>query len=229
MGSFGCGALSRCSFNFSGICLSLSCAINSVCISQFSLSVNERYTCLWKFTPCNFLSFPGSVHSHTWTKYVGLRFLHLHRDIMHTHTHTPIIKHVKTLVHAQLGDVKHQAEVSQGCHFPGVFFYFVCLFWVFWGWAGGMSEASSGSGSPQSSTGPSNWRSWRNHVVTSVCASRQKDSSKGTHVWFLWFDKFTFAKKKKDKRQKKKIGPAWGREGGVLFRTRPWNKQGTFS
>lgn len=46
---------------FSGICLSLSCAINSVCISLFPLSVNERYTCLWKCTPCNFLSFPGSV------------------------------------------------------------------------------------------------------------------------------------------------------------------------
>lgn len=48
----------RWQFYFSGICLSLSCAINSVCISLFPLSVNERYTCLWKCTPCNFLSFP---------------------------------------------------------------------------------------------------------------------------------------------------------------------------
>lgn len=30
-----------------------------------------------------------------------------------------------TLTHSPLGDVKHQAEVSQGRHFPGVFFVFV--------------------------------------------------------------------------------------------------------
>lgn len=28
-----------------------------------------------------------------------------------------------TLTHARLGDVKHQAEVSQGRHFLGVFFF----------------------------------------------------------------------------------------------------------
>lgn len=37
------------------------------------------------------------------------------------HTHTPISKHVMTLIHAQLGDVKHRAKVSQGRHFPGGF------------------------------------------------------------------------------------------------------------
>lgn len=48
-------------------------------------------------------------------------FLHLHQDIMHN---TPTSKHVMmTLIHAQLGDVKHQAEVSQGRHFPGAFFW----------------------------------------------------------------------------------------------------------
>lgn len=45
--------------------------------------------------------------------------MHLHRDIMHN---TPISEHVMTRIYAQLGDVKHQAEVSQGRHFPGVFF-----------------------------------------------------------------------------------------------------------
>ncbi|KAG7244707.1 hypothetical protein INR49_029726 [Caranx melampygus] len=29
-------------------------------VSLFPLSVNEHYTCLWKCTPCNFLSFPSS-------------------------------------------------------------------------------------------------------------------------------------------------------------------------
>merc|ERR1712035_129890 len=85
---------------FSGICLSLSCAINSVCISLFPLSVNERYTCLWKCTPCNFLSFPGSVRIHTLTrkvKYVGLLFFAPAPRHLRAHTHTPISKHVKTL------------------------------------------------------------------------------------------------------------------------------------
>lgn len=54
---------------------------------------------------------------HTQTKYVGLQFF-LHRNIMHN---TPNSEHVMILSHAQLGDVNHQAEVNQGCHFPGVF------------------------------------------------------------------------------------------------------------
>lgn len=36
---------------------------------------------------------------------------------------TPISKHVMTPIHTQLGDVKHQAEASQGRHFPGVVFW----------------------------------------------------------------------------------------------------------
>lgn len=44
--------------------------------------------------------------------------MHLHPDIMYTH----ISKHVMALINAQLGDVKHQAEVSHGRRFPGVFF-----------------------------------------------------------------------------------------------------------
>lgn len=83
-------------------------------------------------------------------------------------THTPIGKHVKTLIHAQLGDVKHQATSEPRTSLPRCFYL---------GWAGGMSEASSGSGSPQSSTGPSNRRSRKNHVVTSARASPLKNSA----------------------------------------------------
>ena len=64
-GSFSVWSAEQMQLYFSGICLSLSCAINSVCISLFPLSVNERYTCLWKCTPCDFLSFPGSVLTHS--------------------------------------------------------------------------------------------------------------------------------------------------------------------
>lgn len=181
--------------HFSGICLSLSCAIDSVCNSLFPLSVNERYTCLWKCTPCNFLSFSWlctQTLSHTHTNSICRPTVSAPAPTRYTHTHTPKSKHVKTLVHAQLGDVKHQARVSQGRHFPRCF----CLF----GWAGGMSEASSGSGSPQSSTGLSNTKKVMEESCGDVCVcipteTNKKNSSKGTHIWFLWFDKFLFAKK----------------------------------
>lgn len=59
-----------------------------------------------------------------------------------------------------------------------------------------MSEASSGSGSPQSSTGLSNRRSERDPVVTCACASplkkKKKNTTKGTCADFCGF---TFAKK----------------------------------
>lgn len=65
----GCGPASSeagCSLTFLAFVLSPSCAMNSVCISLFPLSVNERYTCLWKCTPCNLqLFFPGSVRIHS--------------------------------------------------------------------------------------------------------------------------------------------------------------------
>lgn len=48
----------------------------------------------------------------------------------YAHTHTPRSNHVMTLTHPPLGDVKHQEEVSQGRHLPGVFilFYFIYFF-----------------------------------------------------------------------------------------------------
>lgn len=78
---------------------------------------------------------------------------------------------------------------------PSRCFYFILFIFS---WADGMSEASSGSGSPQSITSLVNRRSWERHLVTSVCASWWKIASEGTHVWFLWFDKFNFAKKKRE-------------------------------
>lgn len=107
-----------------GFCLSQSCAISSVCIPLFPLSVNEHYTCLWKCAPCNFLSFPGSVRTLSQSKYVGLCSVSfcfglfcffLHPD-MTLCTH----KQLGCFLHVQQRDVKHQAEGSQGRHFPGV-------------------------------------------------------------------------------------------------------------
>lgn len=99
----------------------------SVCISLFPLSVNERYTCLWKCTPCNLLSFSW-LCAHTISLPNWIHSVHLHSDIMHTHTHTPRSNHVMTLTHPPLGDVKHQEEVSQGRHLPGVFILFYLFF-----------------------------------------------------------------------------------------------------
>lgn len=145
----------------------------SVCISLFPLSVNERYTCLWKCTPCNLLFFL-TVCAHNLTPKLNT----LCAPALRHYAHTPISNHVMTLTHPPLGDVKHQEEVSQGRHLPGVFI----LFYLFFSWADGMSEASSGSGSPQSITSPVNRRSWERHLVTSVCASWWKIASEGTHT-----------------------------------------------
>lgn len=59
----------------------------SVCISLFPLSVNERYTCLWKCTPCNLLSFSW-LCAHTISLPNWIHSVHLHSDIVHTHAHT---------------------------------------------------------------------------------------------------------------------------------------------
>lgn len=75
-----------------------------------------------------------------------------------------------------------------------------------------MSEASSGSGSPQSSMGLSNRKSGRYHVVTFVCASQWK---KKTFLKGHTFDFCGLTNLLLPKKRKKKIGPAWGkREGG---------------
>lgn len=67
------------------------------------------------------------------------------------------------------------------------------------------SEASSGSGSPQSSTGLSNRRSWRKHVVTSVFASRRK-SSEGKHTSdFCGLTSLLLPKKKEKEKKETKI------------------------
>lgn len=78
-GSFKCWVPSDagCSFTFLAFVCLCPVPFNSVCISLFPPSVNERYTCLWKCTPCNFLSFSWlyalTVLTHK-TKYVGLQF-----------------------------------------------------------------------------------------------------------------------------------------------------------
>lgn len=163
----------------------------SVCISLFPLSVNERYTCLWKCTPCNLLSFSW-LCAHTISLPNWIHSVHLHSDIMHTHT--PISNHVMTLTHPPLGDVKHQEEVSQGRHLPGVFilFYFIYFFVSGRDVRGKLRE----------------WVSTEHHepgkqkVVgetssdVCVCILMENSFRRDTHVWFLWFDKFNFAKKK---------------------------------
>lgn len=82
------------------------------------------------------------------------------------------------------------------------------------GLVGGMSEASSGSGSPQSSTGLSNREVevGGNHMVMFLCKSRlekKKKICKGTHlisvVWQIYFCQ--------KKGKKKKIEPAMGARG----------------
>lgn len=127
---FQCGPLlsdAGCSFTFlPSVCL---CPVPLFCL-YFSIST----VCKWtlhvpvEMYPLQLTLLFLTVCTHNLTPKLNTLCAPALRHYAHTHTHTPRSNHVMTLTHPPLGDVKHQEEVSQGRHLPGVFILFYLFF-----------------------------------------------------------------------------------------------------
>lgn len=96
-----------------------------------------------------------------YVKYVGLQFVHLHRDIMHN-AHKHISKHVMTLIHAQLGDVKAPGRSKNKDVSSHVFWGDFCE-------RAGCRRQAQGVGLHRAAWACQTEGHLRNHEVTSVC------------------------------------------------------------
>lgn len=143
--------------------------------------------------PATYSLFPDCVRtqSHSQTEYTLCTCTQT--LCTHTHTHLPISNHVMTLTHPPLGDVKHQEEVSQGRHLPGVFYFILFIYFV---------SGRDVRGKLREWVSTEHHEPGKQKVVgetssdVCVCILMENSFRRDTHVWFLWFDKFNFAKKK---------------------------------
>lgn len=127
--------------------------------------------------PATYSPFPDCVRtqSHSQTEYT----LCTCTQTLCTHTHAHTYKQPCNDTDSSPAGRCQTPGRSKPRTSPSRCFYFILFIFS---WADGMSEASSGSGSPQSITSLVNRRSWERHLVTSVCASWWKIASEGTHM-----------------------------------------------
>lgn len=198
--AWGAAHVIRCwmQFRFSGICLSLSCAINSVCIPPISTVFKWTLHVPVEMYPLQLPLFSWiCMHtvSHIKTKYVGLHFVHPHWDVMHNaHTYKQTCNGTCSCPAGRCqtpGGRKANSDSSQ------VFsFFFVSGRDV----RGKLREWVS-----TEQHGPDKHKVMEESCSdVRVCILTENVFLRDTHVWFLWLDKYTFCQKKKHKKRKKK-------------------------
>lgn len=163
----------------------------SVCISLFPLSVNERYTCLWKCTPCNLLSFSW-LCAHNLTPKLNTLCAPALRHYAHTHAHT--YKQPCNDTDSSPAGRCQTPGRSKPRTSPSRCFYFI-LFYFF-------VSGRDVRGKLREWVSTEHHEPGKQKVVgetssdVCVCILMENSFRRDTHVWFLWFDKFNFAKKK---------------------------------